>query len=253
MRTRRRLPWLSPRAIRYGPTTRCRRMRTRRNGSWTTRRSTSGFSPGSSVRACTCLVCWYWKVDRWNPDPWDDVNNTGAFAPGHNYPGEGMLVYPGPDAGLVGAAPSMRLKWLRDGVDDYDYVQLLRRTRPRRLGRTGRQTRRSRLGELDARPRGPRTCPSRTGHGAPRGRCQRLASRGVGLRYVGGLFVAAARGGAPLGYFLLAAILPGGEPVAGLALGHVTELGGPRHSDRPGTTCAWSPRTRRARSCNRPR
>ncbi len=68
----------------------------------------------------------YWKVDRWTQDPWNDVNNTGVFAPGNNYPGEGMLVYPGTQAGLVGAAPSMRLKWMRDGVDDYDFVQLLR-------------------------------------------------------------------------------------------------------------------------------
>lgn len=68
----------------------------------------------------------YWKVDRWSQDPWNDVNNTGAFAADKNYPGEGMLVYPGADAGLVGVAPSMRLKWLRDGVDDFDYIQMLR-------------------------------------------------------------------------------------------------------------------------------
>ena len=68
----------------------------------------------------------YWKVDRWSDDPWHDVNNVGVFAPGANYPGEGMLLYPGAHAGLVGVAPSMRLKWLRDGVDDYDYVALLR-------------------------------------------------------------------------------------------------------------------------------
>ncbi len=68
----------------------------------------------------------YWKVDRWSADPWNDVNNDGVFARGANYPGEGMLIYPGAPAGLAGSAPSMRLKWLRDGVDDYDYVALLR-------------------------------------------------------------------------------------------------------------------------------
>ena len=37
-----------------------------------------------------------------------------------------MLVYPGEAAGLRGVAPSMRLKWLRDGVEDYEYVELLK-------------------------------------------------------------------------------------------------------------------------------
>ena len=68
----------------------------------------------------------YWKVDGWSSDPWNEVNNTGTFSPG-NYPGEGMLVYPGDQVGIQGVAPSMRLKWLRDGVEDYEYLQLLRK------------------------------------------------------------------------------------------------------------------------------
>jgi hypothetical protein len=69
----------------------------------------------------------YWRVDRWKIDPWNEVNNVGDFG-SHNYPGEGMLVYPGEAVGLPGSVvASMRLKWLRDGVDDFDYVELLRR------------------------------------------------------------------------------------------------------------------------------
>jgi hypothetical protein len=68
----------------------------------------------------------YWKVDGWNAtDPWNQVNNTGVFSTG-NYPGEGQLVYPGTQVGISGVAPSMRLKWLRDGVQDYEYVALLK-------------------------------------------------------------------------------------------------------------------------------
>ena len=38
-----------------------------------------------------------------------------------------IIVYPGAAVGLSGQVmPSMRLKYLRDGVDDYDYVQLLK-------------------------------------------------------------------------------------------------------------------------------
>ena len=37
-----------------------------------------------------------------------------------------MMVYPGQPAGISAAAPSMRLKWIRDGVEDYEYVELLK-------------------------------------------------------------------------------------------------------------------------------
>jgi hypothetical protein len=68
----------------------------------------------------------YWRIDRWQSDPWNEINNAGRFG-SHNYPGEGMLVYPGEPVGLPGSVvASMRLKWLRDGVDDFDYVELLK-------------------------------------------------------------------------------------------------------------------------------
>ena len=65
----------------------------------------------------------YWKVDGWTSDPWHNVDTyQGA------YPGEGMLVYPGSQVGLSsGAVASMRLKYLRDGVNNYDYVQIAKR------------------------------------------------------------------------------------------------------------------------------
>ena len=68
----------------------------------------------------------YWRIDRWDGDPWTHVNNTGVFSAG-NYPGEGLLLYPGGPVGLPdGAAPSIRLKQLRAGVQDFEYVEMLK-------------------------------------------------------------------------------------------------------------------------------
>ena len=68
-------------------------------------------------------------MDDFTSNPWQNPNNQGVFS-SNNYPGEGMLVYPGSAVGLNQVVPSMRLKWLRDGVEDYEYLQILRRSNP---------------------------------------------------------------------------------------------------------------------------
>jgi hypothetical protein len=67
----------------------------------------------------------YWVVDLWTADPWEDVDTYPQ--PDAHYPGEGMLVYPGDAVGVPGTVPSMRLKWIRKGVEDYEYVELLKK------------------------------------------------------------------------------------------------------------------------------
>ncbi|AUT00935.1 hypothetical protein CLI64_11270 [Nostoc sp. CENA543] len=64
----------------------------------------------------------YWRVDLWTKKPWKDVQTYEQ-----NYPGEGMLVYPGKQVGIKGIVPSMRLKWIREGVEDYEYIEILKR------------------------------------------------------------------------------------------------------------------------------
>jgi hypothetical protein len=64
----------------------------------------------------------YWATTYWggpDRDPWDD--------PGFrvNFNGEGALFYPGQDAGIEGPIASIRLKNLRDGMEDYEYFVLL--------------------------------------------------------------------------------------------------------------------------------
>ncbi len=64
----------------------------------------------------------YWSTVYWGSpkrNPWDD--------PGFRfrYNGDGALFYPGEDAGIEGPIGSIRLKCLRDGMEDYEYLALL--------------------------------------------------------------------------------------------------------------------------------
>ncbi|MDZ8184584.1 MAG: DUF4091 domain-containing protein [Nostoc sp. ChiSLP02] len=68
----------------------------------------------------------YWQVDLWTKAPWYDIQ-TYSQDNRNYFPGEGMLVYPGKQVGINGVVPSMRLKWLRDGVEDYEYIQILKK------------------------------------------------------------------------------------------------------------------------------
>jgi hypothetical protein len=61
-----------------------------------------------------------WSVDQWTSDPWNVMTVLNGV------PSDGLLVYPGPYVGLAGVAPSMRLKCLREGVNDFEYVQILK-------------------------------------------------------------------------------------------------------------------------------
>jgi hypothetical protein len=69
----------------------------------------------------------YWAVDHWTKKPWEDLDTYTVPKENAHYPGEGMLVYPGEAAGVQGTIPSIRLKWIREGVEDYEYVELLKK------------------------------------------------------------------------------------------------------------------------------
>lgn len=70
----------------------------------------------------------YWRVDGWTEDPWNDVDTAPHPTETAHYPGEGMLIYPGEQVGVEGSVPSMRLKWIREGVEDYEYIEILKRS-----------------------------------------------------------------------------------------------------------------------------
>ncbi|NOX56861.1 MAG: DUF4091 domain-containing protein, partial [Planctomycetes bacterium] len=64
----------------------------------------------------------YWTTVYWGHvrDPWLD---QPSFRLAYN--GEGMLFYPGTDAGFGGPVTSIRLKNIREGMEDAEYFQLL--------------------------------------------------------------------------------------------------------------------------------
>jgi hypothetical protein len=71
----------------------------------------------------------YWKgvEDMWTDPKTLDRRNRGKDGKGPLYQGEGTLVYPGRAVGYDGIAPSLRLKALRDSIEDYEYLAILER------------------------------------------------------------------------------------------------------------------------------
>jgi hypothetical protein len=67
----------------------------------------------------------YWSPVNWRftSDVWTDPATYRAG--GDVYNGEGALIYPGVQAGIDGPVVSMRLKQIREGFEDYEYLQLL--------------------------------------------------------------------------------------------------------------------------------
>lgn len=63
----------------------------------------------------------YWSTVTQVMDPW----NNPAFAHPRHYNGGGYLFYPGVPCGIDGPVASIRLKVLRDGMEDYEYFAIL--------------------------------------------------------------------------------------------------------------------------------
>ncbi|HLY09674.1 MAG TPA: glycoside hydrolase domain-containing protein [Planctomycetota bacterium] len=62
----------------------------------------------------------YWTVVYWpETDPW-----LSQLSYQQQYNGEGILYYPGGEAGIDGPIATLRLKALRDGLEDYEYLAL---------------------------------------------------------------------------------------------------------------------------------
>ncbi|NLO04831.1 MAG: DUF4091 domain-containing protein [candidate division WS1 bacterium] len=62
----------------------------------------------------------YWSSVYWVPETMEGVWEAPLFR--ERYWGEGMLLYPGQPAGLDGPVSSIRLKLVREAMEDYEYM-----------------------------------------------------------------------------------------------------------------------------------
>ena len=71
----------------------------------------------------------YWRgvEDPWINPKTLDRRNTRPNSEDHNWNGDGSILYPGRAVGYDGIAPSLRLKALRDSIEDYEHLSILER------------------------------------------------------------------------------------------------------------------------------
>ncbi len=82
--------------------------------------------PGFLGHALGATGVLYWRIDDFGGgDPWTVA--PASQRDGDWYPGDGQLVYPGDAVGVDGVVPSLRLKALRDGEEDYELLGLAQR------------------------------------------------------------------------------------------------------------------------------
>ncbi len=74
----------------------------------------------------------YWGTNKWVQyndytqfiDPWESLDNGLVDAKGNKVIGEGNIFYPGKPVGVDGPVASLRLKYVRDGIDDIELMYL---------------------------------------------------------------------------------------------------------------------------------
>lgn len=70
----------------------------------------------------------YYRSDGWTAgnslNSWNNLNVTTCS--GHSRPGDGIFVYPPGPIASTESAPGIRLKAIRDGIQDYEYAQILK-------------------------------------------------------------------------------------------------------------------------------
>jgi len=61
--------------------------------------------------------CLYWAVNYWNGSEWRTSDNDF-------YSGDGLLLYAGHRFGIYGPIGSLRMEYIRDGIEDFEYLTM---------------------------------------------------------------------------------------------------------------------------------
>lgn len=73
----------------------------------------------------------YWDTSFWKGDDFDVWSNNGTYPHDNDevYNGDGFLIYPAniQRQGQAGPVASIRLKWIRESMDDHDYLALMQK------------------------------------------------------------------------------------------------------------------------------
>lgn len=73
----------------------------------------------------------YWNTSFWKGDDFDVWANNGTYPHDNDevYNGDGFLIYPAHQQrhGREGPVASIRLKWMRESIDDHDYIVLMQK------------------------------------------------------------------------------------------------------------------------------
>lgn len=99
----------------------------------------------------------YWDTVSWSKglDVWSDAASFINERPaGIRFNGDGLLIYPGKDDKVGFNAPiaSLRLKWIRDSIEDYMYLDLLKQAGEENFATQQRQQFARNLGDWDNNP-----------------------------------------------------------------------------------------------------
>jgi len=65
----------------------------------------------------------YWEANTGTADPWTDMATVKNLSP--SVYGDGSVLYPGSKVGIDGPVASIRLKLIREGLEDVEYLRML--------------------------------------------------------------------------------------------------------------------------------
>jgi hypothetical protein len=123
----------------------------------------------------------YWNTSFWKGDDFDVWANNGTYPHDNDemYNGDGFLIYPARQKrhGREGPIASIRLKWIRESIDDHDYFALMQQRGFGKNATEAAQTFARGFGDWDDNPTALDAARTRLGEHLERIHARRTATR----------------------------------------------------------------------------